>query len=194
MDRRAFLGTLAAGILAAPLAAEAQQVKKSPRIAFIFANTPGAELAPPNPTSRPARAFLEGMHQLGWIDGQNIMIEWRTVAGHPERYSAVAQELVAAGTDLIVLSGARGVSGVRQVSQTIPIVVAGGPLVETGVAQSLAHPGGTVTGLTSVASLMRELGAKQLQLLREAVPRASHVAVLFSDPDYFSQIQVAARA
>src|SRR5215467_93282 len=76
---------------AAPLAVEVQQIKKTPRIAVIFAGTPETELARPNPTSRYAQAFLEGMRQLGWIDGQNITIELKTVEGHPERYAAVAR-------------------------------------------------------------------------------------------------------
>jgi putative tryptophan/tyrosine transport system substrate-binding protein len=190
MNRRAFVTGLGA-LLAAPLAAEAQQVRKVPRIAFIWASTPEAEITGPHPTSRYVRAFLEGMRALGWVDGQNIAIEQRTVAGQPERYSALAQELVAAGTDLIVMSGTTGVSKARQVSQQIPIVVAGGPLVESGLAQSLAHPGGTVTGLTDLAS--RELNAKRLQLLKEAVPRASHVAVLFSVP-VTPETEAAARA
>src|SRR5262249_10344988 len=154
--RRTLLGALAGALLATPVATKAQQVKKTPRIAFIFANTPEAELARPNPASRPAQAFPEGIRQLGWIDGQNITIEGRAVAGRPERVSAAAQELVAPGADLIVLAGTTGVSKVRQVSQTIPIVVAGGALVEAGLAQSLAPPGGTVPGLKTFPS--RELG------------------------------------
>jgi putative ABC transport system substrate-binding protein len=191
MNRRGFLGTLVAGLLATPLATEAQQVKKVARIAFIWASSPAAEITGPPSPSRYVRAFLEGMRALGWVDGQNITIEQRTVAGQPERYAAVAQELVAAGTDLIVLSGTTGVSKVRQVSQKIPIVVAGGVFVETGLAQSLAHPGGTVTGLT--VSVGRELGAKRLQLLKEAAPRVSHVAVLSQLPP-LPETETAARA
>src|SRR5262249_61600103 len=99
---------------AAPLAAEAQQIKKTPRIAFIFASTPEAELARPNPTSRYAQAFLEGMRQLGWIDGQNITIELKTVEGHPERYAAVAQELVKLPVDVVVTPSISGEIATRQ--------------------------------------------------------------------------------
>jgi putative ABC transport system substrate-binding protein len=180
MDRRTFLAGTGAVLLAAPLVAGAQQPGKVPRIAFIFANTPEAELTGPHPTGRYAQAFLDGLRQRGWVDGQNITIEWRTVAGQPERYPAVAQELVTLHTDLIVLSDARGASKVRSISQKIPIVVAGGDPIGTGLVQSLAHPGGTVTGLTNSAG--HELGAKRLQLLKEAVPRASHIAVLSSVP------------
>src|SRR5215467_16353701 len=134
MNRRCLCIVVAALYLlpAAPLAAEAQQIKKTPRIAFIFASTPEAELARPNPTSRYAQAFLEGMRQLGWIDGQNITIEWRTAAGHPERYAAAVQELVKLPADVVVTSGTAGAIAMRQASVSIPIVVAGGNLVEDG--------------------------------------------------------------
>ena len=179
MNRRTFLTTLAGALLTTPLAAKAQQVKKSPRVAFIFANTPEAELAPPNPRNRAARAFLEGMHQLGWIDAQNITIEWRTVAGHPERYAAAVQELVKLPADVVVTSGTAGAIAMRQASSSIPIVVAGGNLVEDGLAQSLAHPGGTVTGLTGAAS--PEIWGKRAQLLKEVCSQVSR-AVFFSPP------------
>jgi len=180
MHRRTFLEVLAGAVLATPLATKAQQVKKSPRIGFIFESTPEAELAGPNPRSRYARAFLEGMRELGWIDGQNITIEWRTVEGHPERYAAVAQELVRLPVDVLVTSGTGGAIAMRQASARIPIVVAGGNLVGDGLALSLKHPGGTVTGLTESQS--PEIGGKRVQLLKEACPQVSRVAVLFSPP------------
>ena len=180
MDRRTFLGALAGAVLVTPLATKAQQVTKIPRIAFIFESTPEAELAPLNPTSRYARAFLEGMRQLGWINGQNIMIEWRTVEGHPERYAAVAQELVKLPVDVVVTSNTGGAMAMRQASSRIPVVVAGGPLVQDGLALSLAHPGGTVTGLTGAAS--PEIWGKRAQLLKEACRQVSRAAVFFSPP------------
>jgi putative ABC transport system substrate-binding protein len=184
---------LVLGLLTAPLVAEGQQVGKVPRIAFIFANTPEAEITGPHPTSRSAQAFLDGMRQRGWVDGQNITIELRTVAGQPERYPAVAQEVVALHPDLIVLLGS-GVSKVIGISQKIPIVVVGGDLIGMGLAQSLAHPGGTVTGLTD--SVSPEIVGKRLELLKEAVPRASHVAVLLSVPipRFRPETEAAARA
>src|SRR5215467_13384313 len=179
MNRRCLCIVVAALYLlpAAPLAAEAQQIKKTPRIAFIFASTPEAELARPNPTSRYAQAFLEGMRQLGWIDGQNITIEWRTAAGHPERYPAVAL-LVKLPVDVIVTSSIATALATRQATSRIPIVVAGGNPVGAGLALSLAHPGGTVTGLTSSGG--PEIIGKRLQLLKEAFPKVSRVAVPFS--------------
>ena len=180
MDRRTFLGTLTAGLLATPLATQAQQAKKTPRIAFIFGSIPEAELAGPNPTSRYARAFLDGMRQLGWVDGQNIAIEWRTAAGQPDRYATLAQELVKLPVDLVVSSGTRPAAAARQASSRIPIVVAGGDIVGDGLALSPAHPGGTVTGLTAFVG--PEIAGKRVQLLKEAFPQISRVAVLFSPP------------
>jgi len=182
MNRRCLCIVVAALYLlpATPLAAEAQQIKKTPRIAFIFLNIPETELARPNPTSRYAQAFLEGMRQLGWIDGQNITIEWRTAAGHPERYPAVAQELVKLPVDVVVTSSITTAIATRQATSRIPIVVAGGDLVEAGLALSLAHPGGTVTGLTAGAG--PEIIGKRLQLLKEAFPQVFRVAVLSSPP------------
>src|SRR5215472_12969329 len=168
MDRRTFLGALAGALLATPLTTKAQQVKKTPRVAFIFGNIPEAELASPNPTSRYARAFLDGMRELGWINGQNITIEWRTVEGHPERYAAVAQELVKLPVDVVVTSNTDGAIAMRQASSRIPIVVAGSNPVGAGLALSLPHPGGTVTGLTPSAG--PEIAGKRVQLLKEACP------------------------
>jgi len=181
MNRRCLCIVVAARcfLLVAPLAVEAQQTKKTPRIAFILASTPETELVRPNPTSRYAQAFLEGMRQLGWIDGQNITIEWRTVAGHPERYPAVAQELVKLPVDVVVTSSTAGATATRQATSRIPIVVAGGNLVEAGFALSLAHPRGTVTGLAAAAG--PEIIGKRLQLLKEACPQVSRVAVLLSN-------------
>jgi len=125
------------------------------------------------------KPFLEGMRQLGWIDGQNITIEWRTVAGHPERYPAVAQELVKLPVDVVVTSSTAGATATRQATSRIPIVVAGGNLVEAGFALSLAHPRGTVTGLAAAAG--PEIIGKRLQLLKEACPQVSRVAVLLSN-------------
>ena len=182
MDRRTFLSTLTAGLLVAPLASDAQPqpAKKMPRIAFIFGSTPEAELVGPNPTNRYARAFLEGMRQLGWVDGQNIAIEWRTAAGQFDRYAVVAQEVVKLPVDVVVSSGTRPAIAMKQASVTIPIVVAGGDLVRDGLATSLARPGGTVTGLNLFVG--PEIDDKRVQLLKEAFPQVSRVAVLYTPP------------
>src|SRR5215831_21215223 len=126
MTRRCLCIVVAARcfLLVAPLAVEAQQTKKTPRIAFILASTPETELVRPNPTSRYAQAFLEGMRQLGWIDGQNITIELKTVEGHPERYAAVAQELFKLLVDVVVTRSISGAIATRQASSRIRIDLA----------------------------------------------------------------------
>jgi putative tryptophan/tyrosine transport system substrate-binding protein len=180
MDRRTFLAGTGAMLLAAPLAAEAQSEQKRPRIALLFANTPAADITGPRPVLREARAFLDGMRDLGWLDGQNITIERRSAEGQPDRYAALVQEVMGLHVDLVV-TGSGFVKLIKQTSDTMPVVVAGGDenaLVQQGVVASLARPGGTVTGL--LFNPGPDLGGKQLQLLKEAVPKASRVAYLAS--------------
>jgi len=180
VNRRAFLSGLSGSLLAGPRVVEAQRARKRPpRVAFIFSNTPSAELEGPRPTSRYLRAFLDGLRELGWIDGQNIVVEARTAGGQLERYVTLTRELLGLHVDVIVVSGTGGVFKVRQVSDTVPIVMAGGIaeiLFAEGVAKSLAHPGGTVTGISN--ALGPPIEDKRLQLLKEAVPRVSRIAFL----------------
>src|SRR5262249_32775728 len=128
-------------------------------------------------------AFLAGLHDLGYEDGRNIAIEFRSAEGHWGRLPDIAAELVGLKVDVPVSAVWWGpLDGARQGTSTIPIVVAAcnDDMVETGVVASLAHPGGNVTGLTK---LTPELSAKRLELLKEMVPEASRVAVLW-DPNY----------
>jgi len=194
MDRRAFVGTLTGGLLAVPLTAGAQQAKKAPRIAFIWNNATEAEITGV-PTNRSARIFLEGMRELGWVDGQNITIERRAVAGQPERFTALAEELVELHVDLIVVNSTPGAMKVAQVSPTIPIVIVGGNvtvLIRAGLIKSLARPGGNMTG--SMSSTGPENFDKTLQLLKEVAPKISRVAHLFSPPFEPRPITEASRA
>ena len=189
-SRRTFLGTLALGLIAAPLPADAQPERKRPRIALLFANTPAADITGPQPASREARAFLEGMRDLGWVDGQNITIERRSAEGQPDRYAALVQELMGLHVDLVV-TGSGFIKMIKQARDTMPIVVAGGSadaLVQQGLVASLARPGGTVTGL--VFTTGPGLKDKRLQLLNEAIPRASRVAWL-ADPSSRPPIEAA---
>ena len=183
MNRRMFLGALAGGLLGAPLAAEAQQPRKTPRIAIVFANAPEASLAGPTPKIGYATIFLDAMRVLGWVDGQNITIERRSVEGHPERLAGLAEELAKRPVDLIVVVGTPPqIIGVKQAIGSIPIVILGADpiwLVRVGLAKSMARPGGTVTGLTYLAD--PEILAKRLQLLKEAIPKAARVAYLTGD-------------
>jgi putative ABC transport system substrate-binding protein len=175
--------TIAAALLStliiAGSAANAQQGGKIPRIGLIWASTPLATWQ----ASPASQGFLKGLHDLGYEEGRNIIIEFRSAEGHWERLPQIADELVGLKVDVLVpaVCGAP-LNAARQATSTIPIVVAAcnDDLVETGIVASLAHPGGNVTGLTKLSP---ELAAKRLELLKEMVPWVSRVAVLW-DPDY----------
>jgi ABC-type uncharacterized transport system substrate-binding protein len=192
--RIGLLVTLALGLLLAPLAAEAQPPAKVPRIAFLAGGSRAAD-------SLLLAAFWRQMKELGYIEGKNIAAEYRFAEGVAEQLPDLAAELVRLNVDVIV-APASGAVAAKKATHTIPIVIthASDP-VGLGLVASLAHPGGNVTGLSSFAS---ELGGKLLELLKEAVPGVSRVAVLWwklptpSRIDYdallLGEIQVAARA
>ena len=183
MRRLALAVVLIVSLLAAPLAAGAQPAGKQPRIAIVFANAPESALQGPNPRITYARVFLDKMRELGWVDGQNITIERRSVEGHPERLPGLAEQLARRPVDLIVLVGpGSSMIAVKQAIGSIPLVVLGADpaeLVRVGLATSMARPGGTVTGLTY--NVAAEILAKRLQLLKEAIPKAARVAYLTDD-------------
>jgi ABC-type uncharacterized transport system substrate-binding protein len=191
MDRRAFVGTLAGGLLAAPLAARAQQAAKIARIGFLALN-----LAP---SLHLREAFRQGLRDLGYVEGRSLVIEYRDAEGKPERLPALAAELVALKVDVILASGEPHALAAKQATKTIPIVftVAADP-VASGLVTSLARPGGNVTGLSSVAP---ELVGKRLELLKQAVPGVSRVAVLWqpggaderTEKDLLKEAEVVAR-
>jgi putative ABC transport system substrate-binding protein len=163
---------LAFVLLAAPLAAVAQQAGKVPRIGFL-----GGRSTPASPLLE--EAFRQGLREHGWVDGQSIVIEWRNAEGHAERLPTLAAELVRIKVDVLVTSaGEPAIRAMKQASSTIPIVMAVSlDPVGTGLVASLASPGGNVTGLTIQAV---EVAGKRLELLKQAVPRASRVAVLWN--------------
>jgi putative tryptophan/tyrosine transport system substrate-binding protein len=152
--------------------AHAQQPKKVPRIGYLLAG---------DPTSESAR--FEGirlaLRELGYIEGQNIAIEYRYAEGKRDRAPELAAELVRLKVDIILVTGGpSGILAAKNATKTIPIVMGGTPNdpVEAGIVESLARPGGNVTGVTN---LSRELGGKRLELLKEAVPKLARVAVLY---------------
>ena len=172
INRRAFVTVLGA-LLAAPLGAEAQQAARIPRIGVLH---PGA----PATSSHFAAAFTEGLRELGYLEGQNIVVERRFGEAKAERLSDIAAELVRLKVDVIVTSTDPGIAAVKRQTQLIPIVMANSTdPVGTGFVASLARPGGNVTGLSSVSP---ELSAKRLELLKEAVPKLSRVAIVWN-PD-----------
>ncbi len=133
-------------------------------------------VTPGSPAAEPL--FIEGLHALGWVDGQNVHLEYRWAEGRNERYPDLAAELVGLGVDLIVVDSAPAAQAAKEATSTIPIVLSAvGDPVELGLVASLARPGGNITGVSSV---FPQLVQKRLELLRESVPRLKRVAVLWS--------------
>jgi putative tryptophan/tyrosine transport system substrate-binding protein len=166
--RRVLLLGLAA--LASPLGLHAQPAGRMPRIGFLSLQSPESD-------SR-LQSFLSGMRELGYIEGKTIAIEWRFTSGKTEPLSAYAAELVQLKPDLIVAVHPQAVDAVRRLTSTIPIVfTVGQDPVGMGFAKSLARPGGNITGHSSMSA---DMSVKQIELLRSAMPKCSHVAVLLN--------------
>ena len=174
MRRRQFIqivGAAAASLLPRP--GRAQPAAKLPKVGVLLYSTPEGD--PSN------EAFRRGMNDLGYVDGQNIVFEYRFADGKPERLPDLAAELVRLKPDLIFAPGGDVAPAACKATQTIPIVFAvSTDPVQSGLVASLARPGGNATGVTF---LLDELAAKRLVLLKEAAPRLSRVAVLFN-PDH----------
>jgi putative tryptophan/tyrosine transport system substrate-binding protein len=170
MNRRAFVTGLGA-VLAAPLSAEPQQAAKIPRIGYLGPVSPSAG-------ARLLESFRLGLRELRYVEGQNILIDYRWAEGRPARFRALAAELVQLGPDAIVTYNNPAVAALQHATRTIPIVVANmGDPVGSGFVASLARPGGNITGFSG---LSEELSRKWLELLRDAVPKVSRVAVLMA--------------
>ena len=171
MDRRAFLATLTGSLLAAPLAAEGQPAGKGHRIGFLGNSTAALEASLVGP-------FREGLRELGYVEGQNIVIEYRWAEGKYERFPALIAELLAQRVEVIVTAGIPATLAVKKATTSVPLVmVAVGDPVGTGIVPSLSRPGGNVTGVTSIST---EMDRKRLELLKEVVPNVSHIAVLWN--------------
>ncbi len=161
MKRREFITLLGGAAVAWPLAARAQQIGKNYRIGFLGNSTTTLEANLVGP-------FRDGLRDLGYIEGRNILIEYRWAEGKYERFPALIAELIALKVDVIVTAGTPASLAVKKATTSIPLVmVAVGEPVATGLVASLARPGGNITGLTSMAS---EMEGKRLELLREVVP------------------------
>lgn len=170
MNRRDTVLALLA-LSAAPLAAEAQQAAKVPRIGFLGNSTAALEANLVGP-------FREGLRDLGYVEGRNILIEYRWAEGKYERFPALIGELIALKVDVIVTAGIPATLAVRKAATSVPLVmVAVADPVATGIVASLNRPGGNITGLTSMSL---DLEGKRLELLREVVPKISHIAVLWN--------------
>src|SRR5712691_10592766 len=160
---------LTLSLFAAPLAADAQPAGKVPRIGVLLTNSQSSQ-------SIYIEAFRQGLRERGYVEGQNVVIEYRYGDGNLDRLPKLAAELVGLNVDLIVTGGTPPTRAAQQATRTIPIVmtIVGDPIA-SGFIASLAKPGGNITGLTQVAA---ELGGKRLALLKEAFPKVSRVAVL----------------
>ena len=171
MKRFALLA-LTLGVLAAPLVADAQQTRKVYRIGFLAAGG--------GPAAVPLReAFRQGLREVGWVEGQNIVIEYRFAEGRFDRLPDLAAELVRLKVDIIVTGATPAAAAAKNATETIPIVmVSVGDPVGLGLIASLARPGGNATGLAYSVGL--EIFGKGLQLLKETVPKVSRVAVLWN--------------
>jgi putative ABC transport system substrate-binding protein len=177
ITRRAFCSML----LALPFPARAQQPKKVWRIGYLSSSDPAAESSRSEPIRRALR-------ERGYIEGHNIAIEYRYSEGKNDRLPELAAELVRIKVDIIIAGGVPLVRAVKNATKTIPIIMAGqgSDPVEAGLVDSLARPGGNVTGITN---LSRELGGKRLELLKEAVPKLARVAIIY-EPAAGSVVEV----
>jgi len=180
--RREFI-ILLASATACPLAAHAQQqAGKVPRIGFLSLTSP---------SDRPhlLDAFRKRLRELGWVEGQSIVIDYRYADGRVDRLPDLAAELVRLKVDLIVSWGTQGVTAARNASRTIPVVmIAVRDPVGVGLVASLARPGGNVTGVSGYAGL--EMVAKQLELLKETVPDIRNVAILSNPTNAYHELAI----
>ncbi len=173
MERRTFLSGAGALLLAAPLAAEGQRAKKAYTIGWV---EPGSSQT--RQTS--AESFVQGLQDLGYLEGRDYVIEYRWAEGHADRLPSLVADLVRVRVDVIVTGGTPATVAAKLATQTIPIVFrVAGQVVEKGIVQTLARPGGNVTGLT----LQAEHG-KVLQLLKEVVPTVSRAVFLYDPTTY----------
>jgi putative tryptophan/tyrosine transport system substrate-binding protein len=171
-DRRRFVTGLGL-LLASPGVAYAQPAGKGPRVGYLFYGSPGP--------SGEIDAFRQGLRELGYIEGQSIAVEYRFASGQVERYPELAAELVRMNVDVIVAPATPQALAAKQATRSIPIVfVLVADAVGAGLIANFARPGGNITGLTSSSA---ELGGKRLELLKQMVPKASRVAVLYNPTD-----------
>jgi putative ABC transport system substrate-binding protein len=185
VDRRSFLSTLVLGLLGAPLTAEAKRAEKIPQLCFLTFD-PGTSRSP----STRFDAFFQGLRDLGYVDEQTIAINYLSANGRNERFPRLAAECVRLKADIIAVSTTPAAQAAKNATRTIPVVMlALGDPVGTGLVDSLARPGGNVTGMSLMTS---GLAAKRLALLKEAVPGISRVLVLSYLVDPIAPLQVKA--
>ncbi|MET0163433.1 MAG: ABC transporter substrate-binding protein [Vicinamibacterales bacterium] len=188
MDRRAFIGGVAGGLLVVPLVARAQQLGKVYRIGIL-------EAIPAAQNSANLVALRNGLRDLGYVEGRNLIIEYRSADGRAERFPELASDLVRLKVDLIVTRGTPAAKATKNATTTIPVVMAtmGDP---RSIVASFAQPGGNITGVTTFST---EFTAKRVELLRELVPNLARVALLHNmgnpaAPPEWEEIKTATRS
>jgi putative ABC transport system substrate-binding protein len=170
----------AAILMAFSFSAYAQQANKIPRIGFLGNSTAALEANLVGP-------FRDGLRDLGYVEGRNILIEYRWAEGKYDRFPALIAELLALNVDLIVTAGTPATQAFQKAKASIPLVmVAVGDPVGTGIIASLNRPGGNITGLTSISP---ELEGKRIELLREVVPKLSYIAVMWNPANAYHEIE-----
>jgi putative ABC transport system substrate-binding protein len=176
------LSVIAFALVATGAVAHAQQPQRVPRIGYLSVLDASGE-------STRAEAIRLAMREIGYVEGQNIAIEYRYAEGKRDRLPALAAELVRLKVDIILAGGATAIRAAKNATTTIPIIMLGqgSDLIEGGLVRSLAQPGGNVTGLTLLST---ELGGKRLELLKEAVPKVARVAVLYDPASAPSVVEV----
>jgi putative ABC transport system substrate-binding protein len=184
---RAFVAMLALACFTAPPPTEAQLASKPPRVGVLLLGTPDTDPVLPS--------FRTGLRELGYVEGKDVVLEYRFAEGNPDRLPGLARELVNAKPDMVFAFGGDVAPFARTATSTIPIVmVVSVDPVQAGLVASLARPGGNITGVTFVSS---DLAAKRLQLLKEMAPAVSRIGVLWNpdhvDPEY-RETQAAGRA
>jgi putative ABC transport system substrate-binding protein len=187
LDRRRFLSVLGVALLGAPLAADAQQAGKVPRVGMVVPS--------PDPECKVTRiteAFLQGLRDRGWVPGQTIIVDRRCYAT-ADQMRAILNDFVDRRMDVIMAGGSDRAEAAKSATKTIPIVMLHADPVGAGVVASLAHPGGNITGL---ATSPPEMAGKRLELLKQMRPRVSRVAVFFDStigPRFREEMETAAR-
>ena len=194
ITRRTFIATLAGGLLAAPLAGEAQQAARVPRIGILVPGAPSPPGAPPLPAFE---AFRQGLRDLGYVEGQSIVLETRWEEGKVDRYPELVRDLLRLRVEIILAGTTPAAVAAKQATRVVPIVMAAiSDPVRTGLVASLARPGGNVTGMSLLSA---ELSSKRIEALKEAIPILSRIAVMWNprnpiSPPLLKETEGAARS
>jgi putative ABC transport system substrate-binding protein len=185
MRRRAFITLAGAGVIAWPLAVQAQQAQKIYRVGLIFTSARLSDMAGQNPVNPAVRMFVHTLRDLGYVEGSNLSLERRSALGQYERSPEILRELVALKVDVIVTFTNPMAHAAKDVTRTIPIVGVTRDPVGDGLVQSLARPGANITGLTVDVSL--DIVGKRIQLLKEIVPTLSRLVLLQTKAEPLSE-------